>query len=400
MQSARAATLWQDGIVRTPKQELRGAHSFDVAIVGGGYTGLWTAYYLQQLAPALKIAIIEANYIGFGGSGRNGGWCSAFLPMSPSEMMEQHGLEAMLFAQQEMFATVDEVGEVAQRESIQCDFHKGGTITSASNPAHVQRLRDYVADWQKLGFGPDVLKWQTADDISERISVSRTFGGVYSPHCAVINPWKLVSGLADVVERRGVEIFENSSVINISERNVTTRAGHVTARWVVKAVESFGSQLNSMKRSIAPLYSLMVATEPLSADAWKSIGWNNRETFADGRNMVTYAQRTADAADGRPLHAEVGYLRMPSPGMVELVVSHPTGITEIDEGTFDGTTFRLRSTTVGRSASAKEVTAIERDIGVDGEVLSYDVRMAAVGLPLTHHLRAVLRLVVADEDDG
>ena len=216
VQSARAATLWQDGIVRTPKQELRGAHSFDVAIVGGGYTGLWTAYYLQQLAPALKIAIIEANYIGFGGSGRNGGWCSAFLPMSPSEMMEQHGLEAMLFAQQEMFATVDEVGEVAQRESIQCDFHKGGTITSASNPAHVQRLRDYVADWQKLGFGTDVLKWQTADDISERISVSRTFGCVYSPHCAVINPWKLVSGLADVVERRGVEIFENSSVINIS----------------------------------------------------------------------------------------------------------------------------------------------------------------------------------------
>lgn len=307
VQSARAATLWQDGIVRTSRQELRGAHNFDVVIVGGGYTGLWTAYYLQQLAPALKIAIIEANYIGFGGSGRNGGWCSAFLPMSPSEMMEQHGREAMLFAQQEMFATVDEVREVAQRESIECDFHKGGTITSASNPAHVQRLRDYVSDWQKLGFGPDVLRWQTADDISEKINVSRTFGGVYSPHCAVINPWKLVSGLADVVERRGAEIFENSSVINISERNVTTKEGHVTAKWVVRAVESFGSQLNTMKRSIAPLYSLMVATEPLSAEAWKLIGWNNRETFADGRNMVTYAQRTADGriafgGRGAPYH--------------------------------------------------------------------------------------------------
>ena len=119
-----------------------------------------------------------------------------------------------------------------------------------------------------------------------------------------------------------------------------------------------------------------------------------------GKPFLTYAQRTADAADGRPLHAEVGYLRMPSPGMVELIVSHPTGITEIDEGTFDGTTFRLRSTTMGRSASAKEVTAIERDIGVDGEILSYDVRMAAVGLPLTHHLRAVLRLVVDDINDG
>lgn len=117
-----------------------------------------------------------------------------------------------------------------------------------------------------------------------------------------------------------------------------------------------------------------------------------------GKPFLTYAQRTADAIDGRPLHAETGYLRMPTPGMVELIVAHPTGITEIDEGTFDGSTFRLRSTTVGHSTSAKSVTAIERDIAIDGRVLRYDVRMAAVGLVLTHHLRAELHLPVDDAE--
>lgn len=112
-----------------------------------------------------------------------------------------------------------------------------------------------------------------------------------------------------------------------------------------------------------------------------------------GRPFLAYTQRTRHRAEDRPLHAEVGYLRAPAPDRLELVLAHPNGIVEIDEGTFDGTTMRLRSTTVDRTRTAKEVTAIERDLTIDGDTLTYELRMAAVGQPLIVHLTADLRRV-------
>lgn len=303
----QSTPLWQDGVTHTLRPSISQDITVDVVIVGGGYTGLWAAYYLNQIAPNMSIAVLEARHIGFGGSGRNGGWCSAFLPMSPQEMAAQHGVEAMRSIQHEMFTTLDEIQTVTNKENIDCGFIKGGTITSASNTAHIERIRAYIEEWHSAGFDESIMRWQTADQIQQRIAVRKTYGGMFSPHCAAVNPWKLVNGIARVVEQRGVQIFEQSQVLSIDEHVVKTQSATVHATWVVSAIESFASQMKKTKRNIAPLYSLMVATEPLPKSVWDEIGWNERETFADGRNMVTYAQRTTDnriafGGRGAPYH--------------------------------------------------------------------------------------------------
>lgn len=112
-----------------------------------------------------------------------------------------------------------------------------------------------------------------------------------------------------------------------------------------------------------------------------------------GKPFLAYSQRTVDASDRRPLHAETGYWRMPAPGRIELVLAHPTGVTEVDEGSFDGSAIRLASTGVTLTKSAKEVVALERELSIDGDRLRYVVRMAAVGHPVTHHLAAELHRV-------
>lgn len=287
-------SLWQDGAVRNERRQLVGSLDVDVAIVGAGYTGLWTAYYLHELDPTLSIAVIDSKQVGFGASGRNGGWCSALLPWSPAELERQHGRVAMQFIQREMFATVDEVHRVTTVEEIDCDFAKGGTLTSASSPAHVDRLRKEVASWRESGFDSSDMDWLEAHEIRNIINLATTYGGVFSPHCAALHPFKLVAGLAQALERRGIQIFEHSRAIDIEPHHVNTREGSLNARHIVRATEAYTSQLPGHRRTVIPLYSLMVATEPLPKNVWDDLGWSQRTTFADGRNMVTYAQRTAD----------------------------------------------------------------------------------------------------------
>ena len=291
----------------TPRPALDGDASFDVAIVGGGYTGLWTAYYLAGADPSLKIAVIEKEICGFGASGRNGGWCSALFAGSRERTVKQHGRDAAIALQRAMFTTVDEVGKVVQAEGIDVDWHKGGTLYLATTPAHLTRLRASVEHERSWGFGDDDYVWLDRAEAGRRLDVTGLLGAAFTPHCARLHPAKLVRGLAHAVEGRGVNIFEGTAATAVEPGAVLTQRGRVSARVVVRATESYTAALAGLRRVLTPVYSLMIATEPLPSEFWRMVGWSGRETVTDGRHVLIYAQRTVDdrvaiGGRGAPYH--------------------------------------------------------------------------------------------------
>lgn len=278
----------------TPRPPLPGDRCYDVAIAGGGYTGLWTAYYLAQAAPHLSIVVLEAEYCGFGASGRNGGWASGLFPVSEAKMARRYGPAQAAAMHAALADAVDEVGRASSAEGIDCHYAKGGTISLARSPAQFRRARNT----------PGFLRAAEAKAICGATDV---LGGVYSPHCAALHPARLVRGLASAAERHGVTIHESTRVASLHRGSVVTDRGTVTAGTVVRALEGYTAQLPGHRRALAPVYSLMIATEPLPAADWTRIGLSRRETFTDERHMIIYGQRTADdrlafGGRGAPYH--------------------------------------------------------------------------------------------------
>ena len=276
---------------RDPAARLDG---HDVAIVGGGYTGLWTAWYLARRDPSLRIVVLEREHVGFGASGRNGGWCSAILPMSLDTIAARHGRSAAHRMQVAMHDTVREVGRFADELAPAGVFHRGGTIDLARNEPQRRRLLDEVAVQHRFGFTDADHRWLDAAETAEIVRATGTLGAVTTPHCAVVHPLRLVHALARAVEAAGVTIVEGVEVTSIGTRRLETSAGRIRADVVVRATEGYTCDLPGERRTLLPIYSLMIATEPLPDDVWDEIGLADRPTFADGRNLIVYGQRTSD----------------------------------------------------------------------------------------------------------
>ncbi len=305
----RRLSLWWDGLPGTIglRSPLDGDTEVDVAVVGGGLTGLWTAYYLAEADPTLSIAVLERDVVGFGASGRNGGWCSALFSVSEPTLDRRCGPGTGRAQHRAMEETVREVGRVVAAEGIECGFHQGGTVVLARTAAQLQRTHDEVADARARGIGEEDLAFLTADEASARVGATDVLGGTFTPHCAAVDPARLVRGLADVVEARGVHLYEQTEVRSIAPGVVTTARGTVRARTVVRATEGYTRDLPGHERDLVPVYSLMIATEPLPDDFWAAHGLADRQTFADHRHLVIYGQRTEDGrlafgGRGAPYH--------------------------------------------------------------------------------------------------
>jgi glycine/D-amino acid oxidase-like deaminating enzyme len=292
----RALSLWHDtaGDDWAPRPALPGDLDVDVAVVGAGYTGLWTAYYLKRADPSLRVVVLEREVAGFGASGRNGGWCSALFPASVAWLAARYGEEQAVAQHRAMQATLDEIAQVLVAEDIDCGFTKGGTVVVARTPQQLERARAEVTEARRWGFGEDDLELLGADEARARLAAAGVLGATYTPHCAAVHPARLVRGLARAVERLGVTVHEHTPVTRIEPGVATTPTGGVRAEVVVRATEGFTAQLPGLRRALAPVYSLMVATEPLAPDVWDQVGLRARETFADNRHLIIYGQRTSD----------------------------------------------------------------------------------------------------------
>jgi glycine/D-amino acid oxidase-like deaminating enzyme len=295
------AGLEQGPGMPAPRPPLTGDRRVDVCIVGGGYTGLWTAYELRRTHPELEVLVVEREVCGFGASGRNGGWVQGALAGDPATWVARGGADGARRMRAAIRATVDEIAAVVEAEDIACDLHVGGTLTVARSAVELARLRGLAVAarrdglWDEDGdalLGPDAL--------AERVRIPGATGALFDPACARVQPAALVRGLAAAVERAGATVVEGTTVTAIEPIRGTVPAvartdrGDVHARWVVRATEGYTPGLPGEERTLAPITSSMIVTEPLGADRWAAVGWDGEETILDAGPLYHYLQRTAD----------------------------------------------------------------------------------------------------------
>ncbi|MFJ9080058.1 NAD(P)/FAD-dependent oxidoreductase [Streptomyces sp. NPDC102278] len=279
------------GAPRPPRAPLTADATADVVIVGGGYTGLWTAYHLKTSAPDLRVTVLEQKACGYGASGRNGGWLYNGVA-GRDRYAALHGHDAARRLQRAMNDTVAEVIRTAAKEGIDADIHHGGVLEVARTPAQLTRLKAFHA--AELAFGESDRELYDVTDTRARVDIADAVGASWSPHGARVHPLKLVHGLAAACERLGVVIHESTPVTDIAPRRAVTPYGTVRAPYVLRCTEGFTAALKGQKRSWLPMNSSMIATAPLSAEVWDSLAWSGREVVGDMAHAYMYAQRTAD----------------------------------------------------------------------------------------------------------
>lgn len=292
----RRLSFWHDTLPNPPmaRPALDGDTRADVAIVGAGYTGLWTAWYLKQLEPSLSIVILEAEIAGFGASGRNGGWCSAYLSGIDHWLEDPRQRDAAIRLQRAMFQTVGDLGRVVAEAGIDCHYEEAGALEIAVNAGQLQRLKQEFEDLGQWGFTESAFRWLDRDQLQQTLDVQGALAAIHLRHCAAVHPARLARGLAEQLEQRGVTIYENSPATAIGSHQVATVRSRVTADTIVLATEGYSGSVDGHERRLIPVHSMMVVTEPLDESIFEQLKLTRRYCFGNLDRVVTYGQRTAD----------------------------------------------------------------------------------------------------------
>lgn len=279
----------------------------DVVIIGAGFTGLWTAYRLLEQARDLRVLVLEAHHVGFGASGRNGGWCTPEIPLSLDAVDARHGAGAAHRWRTALVDVVDDIRETLRHEDVDARWADGGWLQLARNDAQRARVQHTVAMYRRHGFDEHALRWMEPDEVAPLTGATSVRGASFSAETSALQPARLVQGLARAVRHRGGVIVEQCHVDAVGPHAVTVAGRTISARWIVRATEGYSARTRLDRRRVVPVYSMMIATEPLDDDTWDRIGLSGRTVFNDARHTVIYGQRTADGrlafgGRGAPYH--------------------------------------------------------------------------------------------------
>lgn len=288
-------SLWQETVRVDPGAPLAGDTACDVAIVGGGFTGLSVAYHLKKYAPGLDVVLIERDVIGHGASGRNGGFAMPLLGWDLLYAARKIGEEAAGRAYRLMYDAVDHVKRVVADHGIDCDLEPTGYLLLNTCPAREKRARQEYQVAHRLGFEH---QWIDRAGVGEHIRSDCFQSGVFDPRPCILNPAKLARGMKAIVEGMGARIYEQTpldELIDGKPIRLRTSGGTIRAGQVVLAVNGYGGSLGFLEARIMPVHTYIVATEPLEPGQLAATGWANKRTSLEtARNFIHYFRLTAD----------------------------------------------------------------------------------------------------------
>lgn len=295
MQDYRQKSFWLGQLDIEPNPTLRGEHRYDVAIIGGGFTGISTAYFLKTYDPSLEVCVLEKEVVGFGASGRNAGFSMTLFGMTMGLTALRFGRDNAAEAHHYMNEAVDLVRELVDEHDIDCDYEHNGFLRVATSRAYEKRLRKELELVDELGL--DGLHWMGPDELAAQVRSPLFRGAVWEPNCGLVNPAKLVRGMKAVVEELGVDVFEHTEVTDIdrgASPTAQTTDGRVHADKIVLATNAYSRAFPAIRSRQVPVFTHIVLTEPLEERHFDEIGWRHRQGLEDARNMIHYFRLTPD----------------------------------------------------------------------------------------------------------
>lgn len=292
----RQKSFWLSTRDYTPAPSLKGEAKADVAIIGGGFTGLSTAHHLKKMQPSLKVALVESQVIGYGASGRNGGFNMTLFGMTLSATALRFGKEKARQAHFYMERAVDTLRNLVGELGLDCDYEHPGFLRVATSDKYKNRIMHEVELAHKLGLSG--IEWMDAHKLADQVHSPQYKGAWWEPRCGILNPAKLAWSWRDIIAGQGVTIYENTPVQNIIRTThgvrLQTPAGAINATKAVLATNAWSHFFPAIKRKQVPIWTYIVLTEPLQDEHFQQIGWHNRQGLEDARNLVHYYRLTAD----------------------------------------------------------------------------------------------------------